>query len=59
MEYTIKITEQDVSVLSAALVELPYKLSAPLIDKLNRQLIEQQADKAGHSVPSGASPENL
>ena len=41
MEYTIKITEQDISVLSTALVELPYKLSAPLIDKFNRQIAEQ------------------
>ena len=42
MEYTIKITEQDICVLSDALVELPYKIVAPLIDKLNRQIAEQQ-----------------
>ena len=45
MEYTIKITEQDISVLSTALVELPFKVSAPLIDKLNRQIAEQRASK--------------
>lgn len=41
MEYTVRINEQDISVLSAALVELPFKVSAPLIDKLNRQIAGQ------------------
>ena len=44
MEYIVKITEQDIVVLSAALVELPYKVSAPLIERLNMQIAEQ-ADK--------------
>lgn len=41
MEYTVKVNENDISILSAALVELPFKVSAPLIDKLNRQIAEQ------------------
>lgn len=45
MEYTVKLDEKDFSVLSAALVEIPYKISAPLIDKLNRQIAEQHASK--------------
>lgn len=58
MEYIFKITEQELHVLSAALVELPYKMSAPLIDKLNRQIAEQQSKK-DMPAPSGASPDNL
>lgn len=45
MRYTVTIDENDLQVLSAALIELPYKISAPLIDKLNRQIAEQRASK--------------
>lgn len=45
MEYTLKFTEQEMGVLSAALVELPFKIAAPLIDRLNRQIAAQQAVK--------------
>ena len=46
MEYTLKFTEQDLSVLSTALIELPYKISAPLIDKLNKQIAVQAGKNA-------------
>lgn len=46
MEYVIKLDEKDFSVLSAALVELPYKIVVPLIDRLNRQIAEQQKQDA-------------
>lgn len=42
MEYTIKLDGKDFPVLSAALAELPYKIVAPLIDKINKQIAEQQ-----------------
>ncbi len=42
MEYAITITDEDLPVLSAALVELPYRLAAPLIVKLDRQVAEQR-----------------
>ena len=58
MEYTVKISEQDIAVLSAALVELPYKISAKLMNKLNKQIVEQQ-NKKDISAPSGALPDNL
>ena len=41
MKYTVTIDEKDLAVLSMALVELPFKVAAPLIDKLNRQIAEQ------------------
>ena len=48
MEYVVKLDEKDIPVLSAALVELPYRIAAPLIDKINRQL-------AAKPEPSGGS----
>ena len=45
MEYSIRLDTEDFPVLSAALVELPYKISAPLIDKINKQIVEQDAQR--------------
>jgi hypothetical protein len=39
----IEFNEQQLQVLSAALVELPYRMSAPLIQHINQQIKEQQA----------------
>ena len=58
MEYVFRLDEKDVEILSAALVELPYKIVAPLIDRLNRQIMEQER-KTDSPAPSGASPDNL
>jgi hypothetical protein len=53
----IEFNEQQLQVLSAALVELPYRMSAPLIQHINQQIKEQQAlefderrEKAGYDV---------
>lgn len=43
MEYTIVISDRDFPVLSAALAELPYRVAAPLIQKINLQLAKAQA----------------
>jgi len=42
MEYEIKLTEQDLNILSAALGEIPFKIAAPFIEKINKQIAEQQ-----------------
>lgn len=39
----IEFNEQQLQVLSAALVELPYRVAAPLITHINQQIHEQQA----------------
>jgi hypothetical protein len=39
----IEFNEQQLQVLSAALVELPFRVSAPLINHINQQIKEQQA----------------
>ncbi len=52
MTYTVKVTEADLRVIAAALQELPYKLSAPLLAALQAQVNEQ--DKP---APAGRDPE--
>jgi hypothetical protein len=42
MTIKLELTEQDIQILSAALGEIPFKLAAPLVDKLNKQIAEQQ-----------------
>jgi len=42
MEYNLKFTEQDLQVLNAALGELPMKIAAPFVQKLNEQIAKQQ-----------------
>lgn len=59
MEYSIKLTEQELNILSAALVELPFKVAAPLIAKINSQIAERQNAKKETPAPSGASTNNI
>jgi hypothetical protein len=39
----IEFNEQQLAILNAAIVELPYRLSAPLINHINQQISEQRA----------------
>lgn len=41
----IEFNEQQLSILNAALVELPYRMSAPLIAHINQQIKEHHALK--------------
>lgn len=45
MTYKIELTEQDLQVLNMAIGEIPFKIAAPLVDKLNKQIAEQQQPK--------------
>ena len=45
----IEIDEKYIAILSAALGELPYKVAAPLVADINRQIFEKQ--KASSSTP--------
>ena len=55
MEYSIALTGQELSVLSAALVELPFKVAAPLVAKINQQIAEQDKRRAGSGSESDES----
>lgn len=39
----IEFNQQQLKVLNEALVELPFRVAAPLIDHINQQIKEQQA----------------
>ena len=39
----IQFNEQQLQVLNAALMELPFRVSAPLINHINNQIAEQRA----------------
>lgn len=43
MEFMLKLTQQDLNILSIALGEMPYKIAAQLIAKINSQISEQEA----------------
>ncbi len=47
----LTVDQQDLTVLSQALGELPYKLAAPIVDKLNKQIQEQRAREARPAEP--------
>jgi hypothetical protein len=42
MIYKFEFSEQQMQVLNAAIVELPFKVAAPLVQDINRQLESQQ-----------------
>jgi hypothetical protein len=39
----LEFNEQQLSVLNAAIVELPYRTSAPLVNHINHQIQQQRA----------------
>lgn len=50
--FTLTVTNQDLQVLSAALDELPRKVSEPVVEKLQQQLVGQMQA----ATPPAASP---
>lgn len=42
MEFVFHLTEEEANLMLTALMELPYKMSASLIQKVNQQAIEQR-----------------
>ena len=42
MTYKIELTEQDLKVLNMAIGEIAFKVAAPLVEKINKQITEQQ-----------------
>jgi len=64
---TLTFTQEQLQVLNAALVEVPYRLAAPLISSINSQ-IQRQFQREDDDTPTGsnynlpqtdASPNNL
>lgn len=64
---TLAFTQEQLQVLNTALLEVPYRLAAPLISSINSQ-IQQQFQREDDEAPTGsnynlpvtdASPNNL
>jgi hypothetical protein len=64
---TLTFTQEQLQVLNASLLEVPYRLAAPLIASINSQ-IQQQFNREDDDAPTGsnynlpvtdASPNNL
>jgi hypothetical protein len=43
MGMKLEFNEQQLGILNAALIELPYRISAPLINHINNQIQQQRA----------------
>lgn len=41
----LKFTDQEMQLLQMAIGELPFKLAAPLVQSINRQIAEKQAER--------------
>lgn len=46
LEYKFTFTENELQIINAALSELPYRLAAPVINSMNKQLIDARKDSA-------------
>ena len=42
MKYFLELEQEDMIILDKALIELPFKISAGLINKINLQISEQE-----------------
>lgn len=56
MEYTLTFTEQELNLLSSALVELPFKVVAPLIQKISEQVAQANAPAEEKPAPVVEKP---
>ena len=65
---TLSFTQEQLQVLNAALLEVPYRLAAPLISSINAQIQQQFNQREDDDTPTGsnynlpvtdASPNNL
>jgi hypothetical protein len=42
--FNLQLTPEQLQVISAALLEMPFKMAAPLIAEINKQLRQQQSE---------------
>ena len=48
MSHTLTFSDEDMAVIERAIAELPFRVAAPLVQRINQQLSDQQqpADKS-------------
>ena len=44
--FTLVVSEEQINIIGAALAELPFKVAAPMVQELQKQVNEQQQVKA-------------
>ena len=45
MNHTLTLTDQQLQIIGAALAELPYRVAAPVMAEIERQIVEQSTEK--------------
>lgn len=50
-EFVLRFSAADIAAIDRALQEMPYRLAAPLIDKINAQLQAQQQQQRQQDEP--------
>ncbi len=55
MDYTFTLNDEEIQTLSSALVELPYKTAAPLIQKISMQIAQANAPKPAEEAEDGGN----
>lgn len=58
-EFNLILSQDDIEKLSAALGNMPFRVIAPLITKINQQLGKQMSDNAKASVPTPPPPAHV
>jgi hypothetical protein len=53
MKTTLSFTQEQLGIINASLLEIPYKHAAPLIADINSQIQKQFDAKADEQTPSG------
>lgn len=52
-EFTFTVNEQELNIISNALVDQPFKVSAQVINKLQKQINEQESKTQQEEEPKG------
>lgn len=52
---TLVFTQEQLQVLNAALLEVPYRLAAPLISSINNQIQRQFNQREDDDAPTGSN----
>jgi hypothetical protein len=52
---TLSFTQEQLQVLNAALLEVPYRLAAPLISSINSQIQRQFNQREDDEAPTGSN----
>ena len=58
MKTTLSFTQEQLAIISASLMEVPYKHAAPLIADINAQ-IQKQFDAKADQTQTGGTPQTV